>query len=144
MNKEQAAAFAAMSAAMAASPDTDLSASKAAEMAALSANGKTHSIVIPSPLDILTPASLAEYLQLPEASVLEEANAGRIPGRRIAGEWRFLHKAITDWLQRVETGSVAPPTRTRPKAGVGKNFGEDPEAVIAAIYAERKKQLVGG
>ena len=140
MTKEQAAAFAAMSSAMAASTDPASAAVLAAEMSALAASGKTHRNGVPSPLDILTPTTLAAYLEVPETVIVQEAQAGRLPGRCIAGEWRFLHHAITDWLRNTEPT----PGKVRPQAGVGKDFGEDPEKVIAEIYAERNKRPFRG
>ncbi len=132
MTKEQAAAFASMSAAMAAADDPAFAAAIAAEMSALSVNGKAASHG--QPAEVLTPSGLAAYLQLPEIVILQEANAGRIPGRCIAGEWRFLRSAIANWFEHVEV-----PSKPRPKIGVGRDFDEDPEAIIASIYRERKK-----
>jgi hypothetical protein len=94
-------------------------------------NGKAERHGVPS--EILTPSGLAVFLQLPEAVVVAEAQAGRIPGRCIAGEWRFLRSAIADWFEHVEVRSE------RPIVGVGRDFDEDPEAIIASIYRERKR-----
>src|ERR671916_1204642 len=41
------------------------------------------------PAEVLTLAGAAELLQVPEAAVTELAEAGEVPARRIAGEWRF-------------------------------------------------------
>lgn len=93
------------------------------------------------PGDVLTLAEAAAFLRVPEAGLRQDAEAGRVPGRRVAGEWRFLQKAITEWLRD------APPMTPscRPPAGVGAEYAdEDPEAMIEAIYRERKKHPVGG
>jgi hypothetical protein len=42
--------------------------------------------------DVLTPAQAAQLLQL---ALAEE---GRLPGRRIGGEWRFARAALVEWL----------------------------------------------
>lgn len=57
------------------------------------ANGKP-----PSPLDVLTLAQAAAYLQLAPDAVRAEADAGRLPGRCVAGEWRFSRAALLAWL----------------------------------------------
>lgn len=82
----------------------------------------------------MTLEETADLLRVPVGAVLGLAVSGQIPGRRIAGEWRFVSEAVIDWL------SMPSP----PVAGVRRDFAdEDPEEIIAAIYAERKKVLVG-
>lgn len=60
------------------------------------ANGKAAPPL--SPLDVLTLAQAAAYLQLPPDAVRAEAEAGRLPGRCVAGEWRFSRSALLNWL----------------------------------------------
>jgi len=43
--------------------------------------------------------SLAAYLHLTPAQVLRMAERRRLPGRRIAGEWRFSEAEIHHWLE---------------------------------------------
>ncbi len=43
--------------------------------------------------------SLAIYLHLTPAQVLRMAERGRLPGRRIAGQWRFSEAEIHHWLE---------------------------------------------
>src|SRR3954471_24473114 len=50
------------------------------------------------PAEVLTVAQAAELLQVEEAAVLELADAGELPGRRVGGEWRFARAALLDWL----------------------------------------------
>jgi excisionase family DNA binding protein len=33
-------------------------------------------------------------------AVLELADAGELPGRRLRGEWRFARAAVLEWLGR--------------------------------------------
>jgi excisionase family DNA binding protein len=49
--------------------------------------------------DILTLGEAAAYLRVAEAEVLILATGGELPGRKIAGEWRFLKAAVQDWLR---------------------------------------------
>jgi excisionase family DNA binding protein len=51
-----------------------------------------------SPPDVLTVTELANWLQVDEAAVEELAEQGELPGRKLAGEWRFARDAVLDWL----------------------------------------------
>ena len=48
--------------------------------------------------DVLTLPQLAGLLQVDEEVAEELARAGELPGREIAGEWRFARQAVLDWL----------------------------------------------
>src|SRR3954470_17247161 len=50
------------------------------------------------PADVLTAEQAAELLQVDESAVLALAGAGELPGRKVAGEWRFARAAILAWL----------------------------------------------
>ena len=54
--------------------------------------------------DVLTPAQAAELLQVDEDAVLDLAEAGRLPGRRIGAEWRFARAALVAWLSEPPAG----------------------------------------
>ena len=43
--------------------------------------------------------SLASYLHLTPQQVGKMADRGRLPGRKVAGEWRFAKADIHDWLE---------------------------------------------
>ena len=58
-----------------------------------------HHAFTPAPLpDVLTPAQAAELLQVSEEQLVELADAGSVPGRRIGDQWRFSRPALIDWL----------------------------------------------
>ncbi len=42
---------------------------------------------------------LAEYLHVTPDQILKMANRGRIPGRKIGGQWRFSQAEIHHWLE---------------------------------------------
>lgn len=53
----------------------------------------------PAPVsEVLDAAQAAELLSVAESAVVELAEAGELPGRRIAGEWRFSRSAVLAWL----------------------------------------------
>ncbi len=52
----------------------------------------------PPPSEVLTAAEAAQLLQSTEAAVIELAEAGELPGRKVGGAWRFARAAVLDWL----------------------------------------------
>ena len=52
----------------------------------------------PGPAEVLTLDELADLLQAAPEDLARMAEAGDLPGRRIAGEWRFSRRAVLDWL----------------------------------------------
>ena len=106
------------------------------------ANGKA---TPPPPLpDVLTPAQAAAFLQVAVEVVVQEADGGRLPGRKLGADWRFSRSAITAWLATpAEPKSKSSKERILALAGVWK---DDPtvDAMIEEIYRQRKANPVGG
>ena len=48
--------------------------------------------------DVLTLAEAAAYLQVAEEELLRLAEQRDVPAQRIGGEWRFLKRALGQWL----------------------------------------------
>jgi excisionase family DNA binding protein len=48
--------------------------------------------------DVLTLVEAAAYLRVPEAELLRLVEAHDVPAQKIGGEWRFLKKALGEWL----------------------------------------------
>jgi excisionase family DNA binding protein len=48
--------------------------------------------------EVLSSEQAAELLQLDAATVERLAGEGELPGRRLAGKWRFSRAALLDWL----------------------------------------------
>ncbi len=69
---------------------------------------------------ILTLEELAEYLKLPAASIQHQADQGKLPGRKIDDNWRFLQAAIDDWL-RGDAGLGSPVDARQPTNGLPTN-----------------------
>ena len=53
-----------------------------------------------TPPDVLTTDELASWLQVDAEAITELAEQGELPGRKLAGEWRFAREAVLDWLAR--------------------------------------------
>ncbi|HEY5198981.1 MAG TPA: helix-turn-helix domain-containing protein [Solirubrobacteraceae bacterium] len=50
------------------------------------------------PDEVMTPAEAARLLKLDEPAVIEAAERGELPARRLAGQWRFARTAVLAWL----------------------------------------------
>ena len=50
------------------------------------------------PLEVLDAAQTAQLLAVEEAAIIELAESGELPGRRIGGAWRFSRAALLAWL----------------------------------------------
>lgn len=48
--------------------------------------------------EVMNAAQVAELLQLDEALVLELAEAGQLPGKKLGTAWRFARSALIAWL----------------------------------------------
>ncbi|HWG44548.1 MAG TPA: DNA-binding protein [Gemmataceae bacterium] len=49
--------------------------------------------------EILTAGEAAAYLRVPEDALLKLAGEGAVPAQKIGEEWRFLKRALNDWLR---------------------------------------------
>jgi excisionase family DNA binding protein len=57
------------------------------------------------PPEIMNAEQAAQYLQVDEKTVIELAEAGKLPGKRLGSVWRFSRDALVAWLatpERVE------------------------------------------
>jgi excisionase family DNA binding protein len=53
---------------------------------------------LPAETEVLTAAQLADLLQVEEETVVELAERGDLPARKLGEEWRFSRSAILAWL----------------------------------------------
>jgi excisionase family DNA binding protein len=67
--------------------------------------------------EVLRSGEAAELLKLDEAIVEQLAQAGELPGRRLAGEWRFARAALLAWLSEPPTPQKEPAGRAPGKSG---------------------------
>jgi excisionase family DNA binding protein len=49
--------------------------------------------------EVLTLAEAAAYLRVSEEELAGLADRDGVPSRKVGGEWRFLKKALDDWLR---------------------------------------------
>jgi excisionase family DNA binding protein len=49
--------------------------------------------------EILTSDDAAEYLRIHKKTACRLAREGKIPARKLGGNWRFLRADLTNWLR---------------------------------------------
>jgi len=54
--------------------------------------------------DFLNADELAKYLEVDLSSIMEWANAGKVPGNKEGSDWRFERKAIDSWVASGKIG----------------------------------------
>jgi excisionase family DNA binding protein len=59
-----------------------------------------------NPSEVMTPAEAALMLKLDEPALVDAAERGELPGRRLAGEWRFSRAAVLAWLDAGQTSTT--------------------------------------
>jgi excisionase family DNA binding protein len=92
--------------------------------------------------DVLILSEAAEFLRTDEDNLRSLAEVGRLPGRMIGSEWRFLRSALCAWLSRPEPATEAS-QRDRIIATFG-SMSDDETALpmLKQIYEERRKHPV--
>src|SRR4051812_47943200 len=50
--------------------------------------------------EVLTVEQAAQFLQIDQAVVIEMAESGLLPGRKLGEAWRFARAALVTWLSR--------------------------------------------
>ena len=61
-------------------------------------HASTNGVVTPTAAGVLTLAEAAELLRVSEDGLRADAVADRVPGRLVAGEWRFWRDSLLAWL----------------------------------------------
>jgi len=54
------------------------------------------------PPEVLSVTQAAQFLQVEAATVIELAESGKLPGRKLGKEWRFSRAALVAWLATPE------------------------------------------
>jgi hypothetical protein len=85
--------------------------------------------------EVLTLADAAEFLRVSEAGLKTDAAAGRVPGRIVAGEWRFARTTLLAWLSQSEPRVSVPRPPIRPP--LVEETPEEHAAFLATIQAYR-------
>jgi len=92
---------------------------------------------------VLTLAEAAAYLRLPEADVVGSVHSQGLPGRCIAGEWRFLKAAIQQWLA---TASLPWDTTKAAILELAGKYRDDPDLapIVEGAYRRRDSSTAEG
>lgn len=59
--------------------------------------------------EVLTAEQASQLLQIPETTVLELAESGKLPGRKLGVVWRFSRAALVQWLSDPPSRATKPP-----------------------------------
>ncbi len=86
--------------------------------------------------EVLTLEAAAQFLKLPSSALVQQAEAGRIPGRQVGGSWRFLLSALEDWLGRRNSKAIF-----LEQAGSFRD-DESMDELVAEIYKARGRPEV--
>ena len=54
------------------------------------------------PPEVMNAEQAGQFLQIGERDVIELAEAGKLPGRKLGAVWRFSRDALVAWLARPE------------------------------------------
>ena len=54
------------------------------------------------PPEVMNAEQAGQFLQIEEAMVIELAEAGKLPGRKLGDAWRFSRAALVAWLSTPE------------------------------------------
>jgi excisionase family DNA binding protein len=56
----------------------------------------------PAPPEVMNVEQAADFLQVDDSTVIELAEAGKLPGRKLGKDWRFSRAALVAWLAEPE------------------------------------------
>ena len=97
-------------------------------------NGKPLAIVG----EVMTLAEAAVFLRVPEDGLKADAASGRVPGRLIAGEWRFTKATLLAWFNEPEATAK---TRKKSMLAIAGSFKDDEtlEPMVEEIFRQRRE-----
>lgn len=110
--------------------------------AAPSVNGTTTF----DPADVMTLAETAAFLRVDERDVRQMADEGKLPARRVSGQWRFLKSALLEWFRQPEP-KADPDDWREANRRIAETFGSmaDDQSIPEMrenIYKERARHPV--
>ena len=91
---------------------------------------------------ILTLEQAAELLQLSARTVQRMVSKGKMPGRRIGGQWRFDRDQLREWVRGADVEpTAAPESQAELIAREARRMGVDlPQTLIDLQQAAMKRQ----
>jgi len=72
----------------------------------------------------MTLAEMAEYLKVSQKTIVRMVHAGKLPGAKVASQWRFVRAAIDDWLNTRMQNMFQRTRVARSGAQRGRDAGE--------------------
>ena len=91
---------------------------------------------------ILTLEQAAEMLQLSTRTVQRMVSRGKMPGRRIGGQWRFDRDQLREWVRGAEVEPVADPiSQVELITREAQRLGVDLPQTLIDLQQEAKRRL---
>jgi len=84
--------------------------------------------------EVLTTRELAEYLRLSERSIYRLLERGEIPAVKVGGQWRFLKRAVDEWLD-LRFGNIEPADLDAGEDGNAGASAADEAPALADVIA---------
>jgi excisionase family DNA binding protein len=94
--------------------------------------------------DILDLGGLSSYLRIPRSTLYRLAQQGRIPGKKVGRQWRFLRAAVDRWLEerhRAATSSSRRGSHPRTEAHLLERDPTLAEIVRRLVDAYRPERI---
>ena len=89
--------------------------------------------------EILTIREMAELLKINEKTAYKLASAGKIPGFKVGGSWRFERQEIAKWIQRKVEEQQGGSRKWRPNITPSDSFMNWPRRSPSLLPPKRRK-----
>lgn len=84
--------------------------------------------------EVLTLEELAAYLKVSETTAYTLVRSGKIPGRKVGREWRFLKARVTHWLMQAGTEEDMEKTGFVQRDELGGEFKQEGGQEYVALW----------
>jgi len=101
--------------------------------------GKGNGTMSAASADVMTLAEAAAYLRVDVDGVMDAIHSHGLPGREIAGQWRFLKSSLQDWLR-----SGSRKTGNEAFLALAGCWKDDPyvDEMLEDIYKKRGRPMI--
>lgn len=87
------------------------------------------------PHEQMTAQQVAQYIHLDYQEVVKLASRGKLPGRRVGGDWRFIKSEVDHWVE-TQLGELHRDHLHKIDAGVTRHHGFEPGMTVWNMLPE--------